>query len=140
MADAAAANAEASRQEVANWFDSEVDKLGEDFSEALGKGPYGSLPPGSAQHERRSDIAHQTAVLLAGYDAIGQTPPPREQVFEAAAKMVLQKEFATISERSVAGKLSKRSRQHISRVSGKKTKPAMSPEAEAAAELDKRYG
>ncbi len=126
-------------EEVEGWFDSEVSNLGEDFAEALGTGGYSSLLQGSPQLAKRDEIATQVLVLNAGYAAIGAKTPPRAEVFKIASQFVLQKEFEQIKTKKVTGELSKRSKQHLQRGSGKKNKSQVSPEEEIAAELDQKY-
>ncbi len=126
-------------EEVEGWFDSEVSNLGEDFAEALGTSGYSSLLQGSPQLAKRDEIATQILVLNAGYAAIGAKTPSRAEVFKIASQFVLQKEFEQIKTKKVTGELSKRSKQHLQRGSGKKNKSQVSPEEEIAAELDQKY-
>lgn len=135
---AAAGQASADR-EARQWFDSEVSNLGEDFSEALGKGSYGDLTPGSSQLAKRDDIARQCAVLMAGYEASGLQSPTREELFRVSSRLVLTDEYESLHDKEVSAGLKKRSSQHISRASGKKTKSTQSPEDAIAAMLDEKY-
>ena len=125
---------------VEQWFEGQVEALGEDFAEALGKGTGRSLTQGSSQLAKRDELAQQMTVLLAGYNATGIEPPPRDQIFEAAIKVVLPKERAQSKRRSVSDKLKDRSRQHVPRVSGNRTRHTTTPEAAAAAAIDKKFG
>ena len=133
------ANQQAAAQELQQWFDTQVDNLGEDFAEALGKGAMSTLGQGSSQYAKRDQIANQMAVLLAGYRASGQQVPPREQVFGAAAKLVLADEFAAVRERELGKDLARRAGQHIHRAGGKKTKTSQSPQDETAALIDEKF-
>ena len=135
---AQAAEAAASR-EVETWFDSQVAALGEDFSEALGEGGYGALAEGSAQHANRTKIADQMSVLLAGYKASGQQAPPRDEVFDAAARLVLKDEYQKIHEKKLTGELANRSKQHLQRPGGQKATSKLTPEEDTAALLDAKY-
>ena len=125
---------------VEQWFEGQVEALGEDFTEALGKGAGRSLTQGSSQLAKRDELAQQMTVLLAGYNATGIEPPPRDQIFEAAIKVVLPKERTQSKRRSVSDKLRDRSRQHVPRTSGNRTRHTNTPEAAAAAAIDKRFG
>ena len=135
----ATANQQAAEQELQQWFDTQVDNLGEDFAEALGKGAMSTLGQGSSQYAKRDQIANQMAVLLAGYRASGQQVPPREQVFGVAARLVLADEFAAVKERELGKDLARRAGQHINRAGGKKTKTNQSPQEETAALLDEKF-
>lgn len=126
-------------REAEQWFNERVNTLGEDFADALGTGDYGTLAPGSSQRARRDAIADQVAVLLAGYQASGRQTPPRNEVFDAAARLVLTDEFATLKEKKLSDKLSKRSKQHISRAGGKTEKQKRNPAEETAALLDRKF-
>ena len=126
-------------REVERWFDSQVKSLGGDFSEALGEGGYRTLSPGSSQFAKRDAIAQQMAVMLAGYNATGIEPPPREQVFDAAVRIVLKEEFANRKNKSLADKLKKREGQHISRASGQKGKKSQSPIDETVELINQKF-
>lgn len=130
---------QATAREVEQWFDKQVESLGEEFTDALGVGGYSSLDRGSAQFAKRDQIAQQMAVLLSGYNASGLAVPPREQVFDQAAKIVLANEYRTIGERKLSADLAKRSKQHIARVGGQGSKQVKSPEEETAALIDQKF-
>lgn len=127
-------------REVEQWFDSQIEGLGKDFSNCLGTGGHKSLAPGSSQLVKREEIAEQISVMLAGYHATGKAVPPREEMFKKAARLVLEDEFNANRERTLKSSLEKRSRQHISRAGkrGEKTSDE-SPIDEIAAIVDKKY-
>ncbi len=125
---------------VEQWLDGQVKALGEEFTDALGEGAGRSLTTGSSQAVKRDEIAQQMTIQLAGYKAMGMEPPPREQVFDSAVKVVLPKERTRSTRRNLGEKLKTRSGQHLNRVSGNRTKQTMTPEAAAAAAIDKKYG
>lgn len=131
--------AEASAREVTQWFDKQISSLGEEFAESLGAGSYDSLDRGSSHFANRDKIANQMAILLNGYSASGQKAPPREEVFDAAARLVLRDEFANASERKLAAKLAKRGKQHTQRAGGQSVKSKKSPIAETAALIDQKF-
>jgi len=134
-------NAEmAAAQEVERWFDGQVKELGEDFADALGSGGYRSLDRGSSQFANREAIANQMAVMMAGYQAMGQEAPPREQVFDAAARLVLRDKYQQVGQERLAGKLAKRALKHVQRVAGPKAKSKSTPEEEAADALKAKFG
>lgn len=135
---AQAAN-EAAARDVEQWFDKQVESLGEEFTEALGEGAMSALDRGSSQYAKRDEIASRMAIILAGYQATGQQAPPREDVFNEAARLVLHDQFVSARERKLAKDLESRAGQHIARPGGKKTKQTQSPFDEAAAELDRKY-
>ena len=136
---AARSSQESAARDVEKWFDERVASLGEDFHEALGSGGYGALDRGSPQFAKREAIASQVAVLLAGYKAAGKEPPPRDQVFDAAAQLVLKDEFQKAHEKKLASDLAKRAKQHINRAGGQKVKHSQDPLEETAALLDEKY-
>jgi len=133
---------EAAAREVEVWFDGQVQSLGTDFQDTLGQGTYRSLAPGSSQLAMRDAIAEQMAVQIAGYQAVGRPMPPREEMFQAAAKVVLAKEFAELERKQIQSELRKRARQHVQRGSkGEKvTDNELSPEEDAARAIDERFG
>lgn len=134
---------QSSRQAVQNdtekWFDSQIESLGEDFHDILGKGSYKTLDQSGTQYAKRDSIANQCAILLAGYRASGQAVPPRDEVFSAAARLVLGSDFEKAHEKRIAADLAKRSTQHISRAGSKSGKVKGDPLADVAAMLDERY-
>lgn len=131
---------EVRQQEAAEWFDNAVDAMGKEFHALLGKGRYNDLPDHSPQLANRERLASQIAVLFSGYHATGAKAPPRDEVFQQAARLVFADEYAEIEKQKLAGDLEKRSGSHISRPSGRKGKATMSPEDEAAAMLSERFG
>lgn len=132
----------AATREIEGWFDGqceELRKLGDDFIEALGKGGNQSLNRGSSQFAKRVALAEQVGILVAGYQATGQQPPPRDELFNVAARMTLGDEFQKIHERKLTADLRKRSSQHISRAGGQQATQRQSTEEEIAATLDEKY-
>jgi hypothetical protein len=138
--EAARAGQMAAAQEIEQWFDKQVEGLGEDFADALGTGGYLSLDRGSSQFAKRSEIADQMSVLMAGYQAQGLDAPPREEVFNAAAGLVLRDEHRKVHEKKLAGDLEKRASQHIQRAGGSKGTTAKTPEEEVAQALQEKFG
>lgn len=130
---------QAAMNELESWFDKQVCSLGEDFEDVLGKGNYSSLDRSSPQRAKRDEIANQAAILIAGYQKTGQQPPPREEVFHAAAKLVLGEEFQKVKEKKISAELEKRSKQHIQRAGGNKQKTNGNPLEETAALLDQKF-
>ena len=126
--------------EIEQFFNKQVSELGDDFSNALGTGDYNSLDRGSSQFAKREAIAGQMAVLLSGYEAQGQKPPPREEVFDTAARIVLRDEYQAVHDKKLAGGLAKQSEQHIQRAGGTQTSSTQTPEEEAAAAVDNLLG
>jgi hypothetical protein len=129
----------AAAKEAEQWFDKQVEGLGQDFTDALGTGGYSSLATGSVQLAKRDAIASQVAVMLAGYRQTGQTTPPREEVFDAAARLVLRDEYQRISEQNLTKDLTKRSKQHIQRAGSQSAKTKLSPDEEIAAEINEKF-
>lgn len=129
----------ANRRDTVQWFDGKVSELGEDFVDALGTGGYDTLDQGSAQFAKREMLANQVSVLLAGYEATGQQAPPRDEVFDVAARLVLHDEYQQIGEKKLSGDLKKRASQHIQRAGGQKATGKETPMEEAAREIDEKY-
>jgi hypothetical protein len=136
---AAQATMAANEREVGNWFDSRIQDLGEDFTDALGKGGHSDLAKGSSQHAKREEIARQIAVMWRGYESSGMEPPPRDVIFDQAVRLVLHDEITKNSQRNVSKKLKERSGQHIQPAGGTTTKTQKSPEKEVADLLDEKY-
>jgi len=111
----------AAAREVEQWFDGQVESLGEDFVDALGTGGHSSLDRGSPQYAKREQIAEHMSVLLAGYQAQGQNAPPREDVFNMAARFVLADKYQEVHEKRLAGDLAKRKGAHLQRVNRSKS-------------------
>jgi hypothetical protein len=130
---------EAQKNEIETWFDKQINSLGSDFEDALGKGSYGTLDKASSQYQKREAIAKQTAVLMAGYKSAGLEPPTRDTVFQEAAKLVLMEDYQKIREAKISKDLEKRSGQHINRVGGKKHSSNQDPLDEIASVIDAKY-
>ena len=127
-------------QEIEQWFDKQVEGLGEDFSGALGTGSHAAMDRGSSQFTAREEIADQIGVLHAGYEAQGKKAPARDQLFKSAARMVLMDRYQELHDEKLSGKLEKQSSQHLQRAGGKKATATLSPEEEAAQAIDDKYG
>ncbi len=132
-------NQDASTREMTSWFNIQTEKLGKDFQEALGEGEIDSLTPGSSQRAKREEIANRMAISMAGYNAAGIQAPPREELFQEAAGLVLKEEYQQIREKKLIVSLKKQSSQHINRANSRGIKQEQSPMDETAAMLDKRY-
>ena len=132
---------EESAREVVQWFDSQIEKLGDDYAEALGKGAHSSLVAGSQQLAKREAIAERTSILMAGYQATGRQMPSRDEIFAQAAQSVLAEEAAGIRDKKVQKKLGKRAGQHIARGSDSRGREGstVSPSDEVADLLDKKF-
>lgn len=131
----------ANDQEMERWYDKQVADLGEDFVESLGEGNYRNLNKRSTQFANRAEIVTKMSVMDAGYRAQGIEPPPREDLFDAAARLVLKDRFAELAEKKIAKDLKKQSKQHIQRSAGSsKATGKLSPEEEAAQAIDARWG
>lgn len=126
-------------REMEQWFDGQIEKLGDDFTEALGKGGHQSLNRGSPQYAKREELATQVGVLVSGYQASGLEPPPRDEVFQAAAKLTLGNEFQKVHKRQLTKELKKQGSQHISRAGGQTATSKQSAEEEIAAKIDEKY-
>jgi len=130
----------ANLKEIEGWFDKQVEKLGEDFTDALGAGGYSSLDRGSPQYAKREELANFMAVILTGYHAQGLQPPSREDVFNIAASVVLADTFKESEEKELKKGLQKQSTQHIQRAAGgKRATSTVSPSEEAAQLLAERF-
>jgi hypothetical protein len=81
----------------------------------------------------------QISIMLAGYRAAGRQPPPREELFDIAANVVLRDEFKKVEEKKITDDLRKRSTQHINRAGGVNVKKNLSPAEEVAALIDAKY-
>lgn len=130
----------ANTKEVTQFFDEQITGLGDEFSDALGQGDTNSLPRGGMQFAAREQIAEQMSVLLLGYDASNLTPPPREEVFDAAARSVLQKEYQQIHDKELSGKLEKQATQHLQRAGGSQDTSTLTAEEEVVQALDSKFG
>jgi hypothetical protein len=137
---AESARQEVAEREIAGWFDSEVESLGKDFVEVLGKGSLRGLPEGSSQLAKRQAIAAQVGVLQSGFMASGGAVPSRSEIFKTAAQTVLHNEYRQLEEKKISGDLERRSGQIIQRASGKKAQSTISPEQQAAEALEQRFG
>jgi hypothetical protein len=98
------------------------------------------LDRGSPQFAKREAIAGQMAVLISGHEAQGQEPPPREEVFNVAARIVLREEFQAVHDKELSGGLAKQAGQHIQRAGGVQAKSTQTPEEEAAQAVDDLLG
>ena len=127
---------EAATSEIKQFFDGQVKGLGDNFSESLGTGDFDSLDRGSPQFANRNAIAGQMSVLMSGYQAQGQTPPSREEIFDTAARIVLRDTFQGIREKEIAGTLKTQSGQHLQRSGSVQASTTKTPDEDAAAAVD----
>ncbi len=132
-------NQDASTREMTSWFNAQIKELGKDFHEALGESGIDSLAPGSSQRAKQEEIANRMAISMAGYNAAGQQAPPREELFQEAAGLVLKEEYQQVREKKLIASLKKNSSQHINRANSRGTKQSQDPMEETAAMLDKKY-
>ena len=139
QADTISAADNAKKAEGAKWFNGQISGLGKDFQEALGEGDTVSLNQQSKQFENRGKIVEQILILESGYEARG-LEITRDELFEKAARSVLQDEYQQLHETKLSGKLEKRAGQHISRAGGQKVSGAQTPTDFAVAELERKFG
>jgi hypothetical protein len=130
---------EQTSREITEWFDSQVNKLGDEYSDVLGKGSVNSLDQKSPQYAKRDAIASRIAIMMAGYNVSGMNPPPRDEMFNDAARLVLGDEMQRVKDAKLAKDLQERGSQHLQRVRGKGQKHNQSPIEEAAAMIDAKY-
>lgn len=131
----------ASDREIKDWFEDKVQKLNETLGDdTLGAGDYGSLERGGPQVVAREKLARQTAVLVAGYEATGHQSPPREEIFDSAARLVFGDKYRALHEKDISDKLGKRAGQHVRRVGGKTNNTnSQDPMEETAALIDAKF-
>ncbi len=139
QADAISAADNVKNAESAKWFNGQISSLGENFQESLGEGDTTSLNSQSKQFSNRSKIVDQLFILESGYAAQG-VEITRDELFEKAARSVLQDEYQQLHENKLSGKLEKRASQHISRAGGQKVSGAQTPAEFAVDELEKKFG
>ncbi len=139
QADAISAADNAKNVESAKWFNGQISSLGKNFQEVLGEGDTASLNLQSQQYENRGKIVEQLFILESGYEAQG-IEITRDELFEKAARSVLQDEFQQVHEKKLSGKLEKRAGQHISRAGGQKVSGTQTPADFAVAELERKFG
>jgi hypothetical protein len=134
-----AASQAASDAEINQWFDAEIKGLGESFADALGTGGHGDLARGSSQLAKRDEIATKCVVLNAGYQSSGIQSPPRGEIFQEAARLVLSDEYKAADEKQVTDGLKKQAGQHMQRANGKRNKTKQDSIAEIGAEIDSAF-
>lgn len=124
------------RSAQGDWFDGQVQALGESAHESLGKGEESKLQAGSPQAGKRAELREKFDVLTAGYKAAGKDVD-RATVFQEAVKMVVgDLAAATEAKRSA---IERRASQRVARPGGSRTSPKKSVEEEAAALIDERH-
>lgn len=131
-----------SAQQAEQWFDDQVNRLVSDnqqFKELLGDGRYSSLEAGSEALLRRSELAEQIQVLLAGYNAAGLAPPPSDDIFQKAVRMTFADDLLKIHEQEISSKLQKRKEQHLQRGGSGKGGSNKEPEDAIAEMLNQRF-
>lgn len=113
---------------ASTWFESQVSALGKPFEKALAVGS-GKL----------AELKEQFDVLVAGYKASGKEDVDLKSVFDTAVTIALgdvKKEIADAAAEKVLGK---RGKQHISRPSGKTSKPTTDAFEDVAKEIDAKF-
>jgi len=126
-------------REIAEWVDGQFAKLGEDFEDVVGVGGTEALSPASEARQKREAIMDQAAVLMAGYKAVGKTPPHRDEIFSQAAKIVLADQYAKQRETKIVKGLEKQQGGMLNRGSAGKSKGKTDPIAFAVAELEAKF-
>ncbi len=116
----AESQSQAAKNEALSWFDNQVESLGTDFIETLGKGRYNSLDKGSLQFQKRNELADKVAILMAGYQQSGRQLPEKEAVFQEAVSIVLKDEIVKNMEKVLQDDFTNRKQQQINRANGKK--------------------
>ncbi len=132
----------ANQGEIEEWFDGEVEKLGDDFKDVLGSGKYKNLNQGSPEFQNRDAIANHMSVMLAGYKAQGREAPARSEIFDVAARQVLADKFSDIRNNKLSDELKKQSGQHIQRANKSTSTVVKTPDeedAELAELLDSKF-
>lgn len=125
----------AASKETAARHDEEIRGLrGERSSDWLNS-RVAAMGLGEVNPSKMVDLRAKFGVLEAGYKSAGQEVG-REAVFEEAAKLVLGSDIAAARDSETAAKLEKRSKQQISRPSGRKAKPKGNAFEEVAAEIE----
>ena len=129
----------AAARDIEQWFDSQVAALGDDFKDVLGQGSMAALPQASAQYVKRSAIADEMAIRIAGLRASGKPIPSREELFQQATKTVLADEFVARKEKSLKDGLARRAKQHSHRPDRSNGKKQETPEEEVARILSEKF-
>ncbi len=138
-----AANYNAGRVDVEDWFDKEISNLGADFEEIFGTGNFNSLNQNSVEYQNRDNVAGQLSVLIAGYNAQGINAPQKSDLFQTAVRQIFHEKYAKIEHGKLENNLKKQEKQHIRRVNKSKSIPSMSPEEidkEIADAIDSQFG
>ncbi|TSA48985.1 hypothetical protein D4R47_04620 [archaeon] len=110
-----------------SWFDSKTEGLGESFEKAFAKSP-----------DKRVALKEQFDAMTAGYESTGKVIEP-ETVFNQALQITLGDVVAEAANTAKAGKVAKRSTQHVSRPGGTKTSPTSDVFEDVAADLDRKF-
>jgi hypothetical protein len=141
VSSAARIQQQAAEQEIVEWFDGQIVKLGDEFKDVLGVGGTDSLPPSGPHKAKRDAIANQAAILFAGYAATGAKVVSRDDIFTAAAKMVLADDYAKLHEKKLSNSLAKRSKQHMQKIgvrAGDRTEDS-DPVSDTVEKLKRRF-
>lgn len=112
------------------WFDNQVNNLGDDYKQIFGEGKVDDLDPNSAEFQRRAELADRMNDLLAGYQANGKNVS-YDAVFNEAIEDVAGK---------VQQQLAQRSEQHSNRPGTTRAQPQKDPEDETADLIDQKFG
>jgi len=101
-------------QRECDWLDRKFDKLPDSFGEALGKGEFEDLEPGSVQRANRMAISKRMSVTIRAYVKAKKPIPTRSTLF----KMAVDKLHSTETKKSntdkkTVGKLKKRAEQTL---------------------------
>jgi len=110
-----------------DWFDSQVSGLDEAVSTAITSDP-----------AKLKGVRDKLSVLEAGYKAAGQDVP-RDTIFQEAVRIAMGDAIAQSAVDAKAGKLGKRSTQHINRPAGHRATPKGDVLEEVGAEIDAKF-
>lgn len=125
--------AASTRQQIDSMFSS----LGDEYAEVFGVGEGSKLGQNSPQFNARLDVLREMDALSAGYQLTGRTPPPPDELFRRAVRMLhgerVSQEATERAKRDVIDRLRNDQGQFVSRPTSRRETPRPGESAAAAA-------
>jgi hypothetical protein len=95
------------------WIDSQFSKLGPETEDLFGKGNHKDLKPDTEHYKNRAAVDREVMAIAAGYKSTGQSPPPKDKIFERAVNNLFSEKIKAVKETATKDRLNKRAKQAI---------------------------
>lgn len=105
----------------ARTFEGLIDGVAETYGEVLGKGKTLELDPKSTEAGNRFKVIDEMTALQAGYQQLGRTIPPPDELFNRAVRSVFADQIAKNTRQAITTRLRSDKGQFVAKPSHKRT-------------------